>query len=599
MKGRVALTILVTLALVATPFGSGAAPAAPVAPSGVVWAWGDNDTGQLGNGNTADSRTPAMASGLNSVVAVAASVHSLAVLSDGTARAWGTNESGQLGNGGTTTSATPTPVSGLSGVAAVAGGSGHSLALLNDGTVRAWGWNRWGQLGDGGTADSGTPVAASGLGGVVAVAAGYNHSLALLNDGTVRAWGRNESGQLGNGSTADSRTPVAVSGLGGVVAIGAGGDYGLALLNDGTVRAWGNNANGQLGNGSTTNSATPVTVSGLRGVVAVAAGVYHGLALLNDGTARSWGENGYGQLGNGTTSTAGCFCITTPVQVSGPGGGGLSGIVALGGGIRHSVALTSSGRIWTWGDNRDGQLGNDSIANSPTPVPVGELAGVTAIAVGYYHNLAIVPPTGQPAPTPTPPPPSPSGPGQCFAETGKCVRDGFLAYWQTHGLELGDAGVSYRESLALFGYPLTDEFTQTLEDGQEYSVQYFERVRFEYHPETAPPDPEGTPVLLGQLGRRIRPADSAVAQQAGAAYFVETGHNLSGRFLAYWSQNGGLVQFGFPLSEEFPERLEDGQIYVVQYFERARLERHPENPPPYDVTLGQFGRRALVEAGVR
>jgi N-acetylneuraminic acid mutarotase len=179
------------------------------------------------------------------------------------------------------------------------------------------------------------------------------------------------------------------------------------------------------------------------------------------------------------------------------------------------------------------------------------------------------------------------GPEACFPETGKCVGGAFLAYWQAHG------------GLAVNGYPLSDEFIQVLEDGKAYQVQYFERVRMEYHPENQPP----YDVLLGQFGRRVlresenpSPPDTAPATPiAGQAYFTETGHNLGGGFLDYWQSNGGLAQFGFPLTEVVTESLM-GRTYQVQYFERARMEYHPENQAPYDIELGQFGRRILAES---
>jgi plastocyanin len=177
-----------------------------------------------------------------------------------------------------------------------------------------------------------------------------------------------------------------------------------------------------------------------------------------------------------------------------------------------------------------------------------------------------------------------------FPATGFSVDGPFLAYWQSHGLDFGDNGVSYQESLALFGYPISDKRMETLEDGQQYLVQYFERARFEYHPESADPQYQ---VLLGQFGRRIHPADPPAQQQAGAMYFPDTGHNLIGGFQQYWQQNGGLAIFGFPISEQFQEQLSDGHTYTVQYFERARFELHPENQPPYNVQLGQFGRQIL------
>ncbi len=158
-----------------------------------------------------------------------------------------------------------------------------------------------------------------------------------------------------------------------------------------------------------------------------------------------------------------------------------------------------------------------------------------------------------------PPPLSPEA-RQCFAETRRCVADRFLAYWRYNG------------GLGRHGYPLTDERRERLEDGNEYLVQYFERTRLEYHPENAPP----YDVLIGQLGRRFRPAEPPVTPLPGGGddittqprYFPETGHNLA-RFRYYWTQEGGAEIFGLPLTEEVVERLEDGNEYLVQYFERA------------------------------
>jgi hypothetical protein len=177
-----------------------------------------------------------------------------------------------------------------------------------------------------------------------------------------------------------------------------------------------------------------------------------------------------------------------------------------------------------------------------------------------------------------------------FPETGQTVSGRFLAYWEQNG------------GLAINGYPLTGEFDQVLEDGKTYKVQYFERVRMEYHPENAAPND----VLLGQFGRRIHGgADPPAEQIVGAFYFPQTGHNLSDitadrrtvvNFGRYWENNGGLRQFGYPITEIIEERLEDGNVYLVQYFERARFEYHPQHKgTPYEVQLGQFGRRILNE----
>ncbi|MGN6674902.1 MAG: serine hydrolase [Thermomicrobiales bacterium] len=180
-----------------------------------------------------------------------------------------------------------------------------------------------------------------------------------------------------------------------------------------------------------------------------------------------------------------------------------------------------------------------------------------------------------------PAPPTPPD-AYTFPETGFTVSGKFLAYWQANG------------GLAQFGFPITAPFEQQLEDGNTYTVQYFERARFELHPENAPPHD----VELGQFGRILHPADPAVAADPQAVqYFAETGHNVYSLFDVYWQEHGGLAQFGYPISEPFKQRLENGQTYTVQYFERARFEYHPNNAPPYDVLLGQFGRLILARQG--
>ncbi len=167
-----------------------------------------------------------------------------------------------------------------------------------------------------------------------------------------------------------------------------------------------------------------------------------------------------------------------------------------------------------------------------------------------------------------------------FAPTGQLVAGKFLQYWQQHG------------GLPVFGYPLTPAF---YEGG--YLVQYFERSRFELHPENAVSPYE---VLLGQLGtERLKKegwkVPRTVGNDAGSGerYFPETGYKVGGEILNYWNRYGGLAQFGFPIT---PEVRDEQNGLTVQYFERARFEVHPENAgTPYEVLLTLLGReRALL-----
>jgi alpha-tubulin suppressor-like RCC1 family protein len=391
---------------------------------GTVWTWGENRYGQLGNGTMSDSAVPVPVKGpegvgfLTEVQAIeGGSYMSLALKTDGTIRAWGRDTLGQLGDGPTGGVDTlvqvidPDSPGPLADVQAIAAGMYHAMALKTDGTVWAWGYNDSGQIGDGTLTNSPTPVQVLGpggsgfLAGVQGIAGGGRHSIALKADGTVWAWGSNQYGKLGDGAATDSVTPVQVVGpggagsLAGVQAVDAGGDYAMALGTDGTVWAWGGNWLGQLGSGTTDNSSTPVQVVGpggvgfLTDVKMIAAGSYHAVALKTDGTVWAWGANWTGQLGDGTTADS-----TMPVQVLGPGGSGfLADVEDIAAGHSHTVALKADSTVWAWGANWDGRLGDRTRILSTTPVQVlgpggeGFLRGVTAIAAGTDHTVALVP----------------------------------------------------------------------------------------------------------------------------------------------------------------------------------------------------------------
>lgn len=169
-----------------------------------------------------------------------------------------------------------------------------------------------------------------------------------------------------------------------------------------------------------------------------------------------------------------------------------------------------------------------------------------------------------------------------FKETGHTLAYGFKSYWEAHG------------GLPVFGYPLTEEFDEfNLETGQKYTVQYFERACLEYHPEL-----KGTPyeVEAGLLGKELMAALGLTFEPASPAspgiYFGASGHNVVDPFASFWMDRDGLRNFGLPLSEAF-NQPESGTELTVQWFERARMELHPEAPQDWKVQLTHLGRLLL------
>jgi hypothetical protein len=181
---------------------------------------------------------------------------------------------------------------------------------------------------------------------------------------------------------------------------------------------------------------------------------------------------------------------------------------------------------------------------------------------------------------------APSGSSRChyFAETNQSLCDGFLDFWEQYG------------GLMAFGYPISGELQ---EDGR--TVQYLERMKFEYHPEAAGTAWAVMGELMGRVitvGRDTEPSFVSIADphDASCNYYAETGHTLCRGFKSYWEQHGGLWMYGFPISQELQERNPDtGEIYTVQYFERARFEWHPENAgTQYEVLLGRLGAQLFA-----
>ncbi|MEV6028953.1 sialidase [Streptomyces sp. NPDC052036] len=310
--------------------------------------------------------------------------------SDTDVLSWGADNSGQLGNGTTADRWSPGPVASLTrGDTAqlAAGGTGDDdafvVARLSDGTVRAWGHNSLGQLGEGTRGDQAVPNTVVGLTDIAGVAAGGGHALAVDKRGRVQAWGDNNFGQLGTNRTGDvATTPVPVQGLVSAKQVAAGCDFSLALLEDGTVWAWGRGSRGQRGqgDGDLSADAVPQPVTGLDEEVAqVAAGCHHALARTVSGKVYAWGDNLYGQLGNGTTTGSG-----TPVRVR-----QLSGVRTVVAGADHNFAILNDNTVYGWGAGGSGQFLEDDAANHNAPVPVDALTGVQELAAGRDHDLAL------------------------------------------------------------------------------------------------------------------------------------------------------------------------------------------------------------------
>ena len=339
-----------------SPIAAGAEQGVAVTPDGKLWAWGWND-GNLGDGLDSTIR--------ENVFSVEGH---LPYPSD------------------------VAPVTSCGGqaitnaVALAAGGDDFTLVADANGAVWTFGENTMGQLGIGSVGDTNiysVPMRINGVSNVVSVAAGYRHALALRADMKVFAWGDDTYGQLGvGGSSGQTNTPIQslIPTGTNIVAIAAGYSHSVALDATGRIWLWGSGTGGQLGDAGFTNLTRPTLLTNISNVIAIAAGDYHTIALASNHTVWTWGENDSGQLGRSGLSGL-------PGQVS-----NLTGVVAIAGGGADlasppsggafTLAVTSNGLVYAWGDNSVGQLGTNSsaVAFTNRPLLVAGISNVVSVS---------------------------------------------------------------------------------------------------------------------------------------------------------------------------------------------------------------------------
>jgi alpha-tubulin suppressor-like RCC1 family protein len=332
-----------------------------VTTDNLAYCWGYNLQGQVGDGTKKHPRlAPTAVVGMRRFRQVSGGVaHTCAVTLNHRAFCWGENRSGQLGDGTTTPRRRPEPVVGGLQFRQIVTGTAHTCGITLDDVAYCWGENFGGELGDG-TINPGrpTPGPVAGTLHFRQLSVGSLHTCGLTTTDQIFCWGSNLSGQLGDGTTTDRTSPVQVTGGLRFRQVGAGTGHTCGLTLDKRAYCWGDNSFGAVGDGSSGNQRlVPVAVAGDFRFRQVDGGMFHTCGVTQGNRAKCWGFNEAGQLGDGTTADH-----TTPGAVA----GGLLFRQVVGG-HAYTCGITVDDRAYCWGFNQEGELGDGT--TTPRLIP--------------------------------------------------------------------------------------------------------------------------------------------------------------------------------------------------------------------------------------
>lgn len=312
---------------------------------GDAYCWGST------HGSRPNVLEPTLVAGVKLASIAAGQLGACGVASDGTAYCWGYNDQGQLGNGTTAASAVPMPVSGGLKFTSIAAGAFNTCGIATGGAAYCWGDNFEGQLGDS-TRNAGlTPVAVKGGHTFSSLSVAYRGACGVTTGGEAWCWG---------GVMAPSIPVLVPGGLNlRSVTLGLVTSCGVAV--GGTAYCWGYNGFGQLGVGPSVTSGGPLAVAGGLTYTTVSTSWYHNCAVATGGQAYCWGRDQQGELGNGVTGDT----VYTPTPVA----GSLS-FATITTGTDVSCGLTTSGAVYCWGWNNQGQIGDGTTSDRSAPTRV-------------------------------------------------------------------------------------------------------------------------------------------------------------------------------------------------------------------------------------
>lgn len=353
-----------------------------------LFGWGWSLRGNLGVGTTTTIISPTRETCSATdwcQLSVGRTYQTHAIKTNGQLWTWGGNNCGQLGDGTTTNKCSPVrEFCCAADWCQVGAGRWHTSAVKTSGELWVWGWGTAGRLGDGTTVCKCSPVREiSSSTDWCALGAGCFHSIAIKSSGELWTWGSNICGTLGDGTTVNKCSPVREFYSATDWCAAAADGHSVAIKTTGQLWSWGYNTCGELGDGTTISKCSPVQeICSATDWCRASAGWTHTAAIKTSGQIWTWGGNTCGELGDGTTVTK-CSPVREICSAT-----DWSDVSA--GTNRFSAAIKSTGQIWAWGNNSNGQLGDGTFTTKCSPVrEISSSTNWDSIATGDQITIGI------------------------------------------------------------------------------------------------------------------------------------------------------------------------------------------------------------------